>query len=123
MTSKTIKGSCHCGAVKYRFNDTPDFALKCNCSMCLKLGALWVYSHADNVEIIAKPNVTIAYSYGDKNLAFHSCKTCGCTTHWVKLKGDIAAKKAVNLNLADPQQINQIKQRNFDGADSWKFLD
>ncbi len=64
---------------------------------------------------------TIAYSWGDKGIAFHSCKTCGCTTHWAGL---VNARMAVNLGLADdPRNIADLPLRHFDGAESWEFLD
>ena len=116
-----IKGTCHCGAVTYTFNDTPEWTTSCNCSICRRLGTLWIYSPATNIQIEAKDG-TIAYSYGEQNLAFHSCKTCGCTTHWKSLK-DPSGRMAVNLKLADPQVIAKIPVRQFDGANTWKYLD
>ena len=116
-----IKGTCHCGAVTYAFNETPEWTTACNCSVCRRLGTLWIYSLAANIEIEATDG-TIAYSYGKKNLAFHSCKTCGCTTHWENVKSP-SGKMAVNLKLADPDVIAKIPVRQFDGADTWQYLD
>lgn len=113
-----IKGACHCGDVQYEFDDTPEFGTKCNCSICRKLGAVWIYSDPSKVNITGD---TIAYSWGDRNLSFHSCPKCGATSHWALLvKGD---RIAVNVMLSDPKTINALPVRQFDGADSWKFLD
>ena len=38
-----IQGSCHCGAVQWRFEGMPDSATACNCTMCRRYGALWAY--------------------------------------------------------------------------------
>jgi hypothetical protein len=55
-----------------------------------------------------------------KSLAFHSCRTCGCTTHW---EGQRDSRMAVNCRMADPAAIAALRIRRFDGADSWAFLD
>ena len=38
-----MKGSCHCGAVHWHFEGVPESATACNCSVCRRYGALWVY--------------------------------------------------------------------------------
>lgn len=35
------QGSCHCGAVRFRFSSEPiNQGLRCNCSICVRKGAL-----------------------------------------------------------------------------------
>lgn len=116
-----ILGTCHCGGVNYEFDHTPRWTTSCNCSICRRLGTLWIYAKISRVKISGP---TISYVWGDKGLAFHSCKTCGCTTHWENLNPDGPdARMAVNLRLADPGVITQVPVRHFDGADTWVFLD
>ena len=38
-----MDGSCHCGAVRWRFEGAPESATSCNCSICRRHGALWAY--------------------------------------------------------------------------------
>ena len=117
-----IKGSCHCGAVRFQLDDTPEWLTECNCSICKRLGARW--AHADAAKItIEKSESTSAYVWGDKSLAFHSCTTCGCTTHWESLQPGESTRMAVNCRMAEPDQIAGLRVRHFDGADSWCFLD
>ena len=66
---------------------------------------------------------TLGYSWGDKSLAFHTCRTCGCTTHWEPLDPSPQSRMAVNCRMSDPAAIAGLRIRNFDGADSWKYLD
>lgn len=65
---------------------------------------------------------TISYARGEKNLTFHTCKTCGCTTHWANVK-EPTGHIAVNLRMADPDVIAKVPVRHFDGAETWTFLD
>jgi hypothetical protein len=115
-------GQCHCGAVAFTFDDTPDAATKCNCSICRKLGATWIYTHPKNVQFTQGMNSNVEYKWGEENLSFHSCATCGATTHW-SLNAEDPQKIAVNLNLIDPAKVAHIPVRRFDGANTWTFID
>ncbi|MGO1117133.1 GFA family protein [Rhodovibrionaceae bacterium A322] len=118
-----ITGTCHCQAVSYRYHATPPWALKCNCSICRRLGALWIYAKVARINILGAAGTTRRYLWGDRKIAFHSCRTCGCTTHWENLDDPVGGRMAVNLNLADPEVAEGISVRRFDGASSWQFLD
>lgn len=118
-----ISGTCHCGAVSYEMKTQPKYAVECNCSICRRLGTVWGHGEAGEIEIKAAPEATLSYSWGDKGLAFHSCRTCGCTTHWEGINSEARGRMAVNLRLAAPGTIEAIGHRHFDGADTWKFLD
>ncbi len=117
-----LEGNCHCGAVGFRVASTPKQLVDCNCSICRKLGVLWAHVPRKNVELVGAADATLAYSHDDRNLAFHSCRTCGCTTHWIGLSPDTETM-AVNGRLIDPAEMSDIPVRRFDGAETWKFLD
>jgi hypothetical protein len=38
-----IKGSCHCGALSWSFDGMPESVTACNCTLCRRYGALWIY--------------------------------------------------------------------------------
>jgi hypothetical protein len=118
-----IRGSCHCGAVRFELAKTPESLTACNCSVCHRLGALWAYGDASEIRLLCHPDATFAYAWGDRTLAFHSCRTCGCTTHWQSLQPERSTRMAVNFRLAEPQAIAKLRIRHFDGADSWTYLD
>jgi len=47
-----IEGSCHCGAVRWRLEATPEAATACNCTVCRRYAALWAYGHeGEDVEV------------------------------------------------------------------------
>jgi len=80
-----IRAACHCGAVRFQLEAPPAWVLDCNCTLCRRYGALWAYPHAGQVKVIAGPDpeATATYLWGDRELAFHRCRTCGCITHMV----------------------------------------
>lgn len=119
-----ISGSCLCGAVRFDYDGAPEKLVECNCSACRRFGGLWGHGALDKITIHAAPEATIAFSHGDKTLAFHTCATCGCTAYWAPL--DTSAKDAymaVNMRLCPPEDIAHLRIRRFDGADTWEFLD
>ena len=119
-----IEGSCHCGAVRWRFDAVPTHLTNCNCSICRRIGGLWAYGTLATVSVTAAQGATLGYVQGDRSLATHSCRTCGCTTHWLSLTDDGPATRiAVNMRMADPGDWAGIRVRRFDGADTWEFLD
>jgi hypothetical protein len=125
-----IRGSCHCGAVKFRIAEHRQFLTDCNCSVCRRYGGLWLHADRSEVELDYDVDATLAYEWGDKMLAFHSCRTCGCTTHWLSTRppietkaGSVEEPMAVNCRMAEPAVIADMPIRHFDGADSWRYLD
>ncbi len=115
-------GSCHCGAVQFELSESPEALVDCNCSICRRLSALWGHVPISSVQIAAAPDATIAYVQGDKMLAMHSCKNCGCSTHWESLVED-GEHMAVNFRMCDPAELEQFEIKKFDGADTWQFLE
>ncbi|MBT8142604.1 MAG: GFA family protein [Gammaproteobacteria bacterium] len=118
-----LRGACHCGKIKFEYLIVPEYLNDCNCSICRRLGALWAYADSSQIEIHCDQTDLINYVWGDKSLAFCSCKYCGCTTHWKNLDPEKFTRMAVNARMMDPMAIKEIPVRQFDGADTFNFLD
>ena len=117
-----IEGSCHCGAVRWRFDSIPDAATACNCTVCRRYGALWIYGHEDEDVFVSGP--TTAYVRGDKQLSFNFCPHCGCIAYWrgLSIGPDGRRRLAVNVRLAEPEAVKDIPIQRFDGLHSWDDL-
>lgn len=119
-----IEGHCHCSAVRFEITENPKHLVDCNCSICRRIGALWGHVPVTSVSIIREPGATIAYIQGDRTLSVHTCRTCGCTTHWENLTPDEeGAVMAVNFRMCSDNDTAKFEIRKFDGADTWAFLD
>lgn len=116
-----IEVTCHCGAVHLSVPAPPGEVTECNCSLCRRLGAQWAYYPHHEVRI-AKPGSTRPYVWGDRMLAFHRCRQCGCTTHWQSLDG-AQLRMAVNARMMDGLNMATVRVRQFDGADTWRNAD
>ena len=118
-----LNGKCHCGAVEISYDGAPKALVRCNCSICRRLNALWGHGPEGTITVKGAKDATRPYTWGDKTLEFHSCTTCGCTTHWRSRGTENPRNMAMNMALADPADIADLRVRHFDGADSWTFFD
>ena len=116
-----IQGSCHCGNVSWRFDATPESATACNCTVCRRYGALWVYGHED--EDVQLQGPTRAYVRG-RAIEFHFCPSCGCVAGWRAQSADDQGRRrmAVNLRLAEPGPVGPLPIDHFDGLDRFEDL-
>ncbi|HEY6942253.1 GFA family protein [Dokdonella sp.] len=116
-----VEGSCHCGAVRWRFDGEPDGATACNCTVCRRYGVLWAYDYEDEAIHVSGP--TRAYVRG-KALAFRFCPHCDCVAYWLarRVQDDGRRRIAVNLRLAEPDAVAHIPIDHFDGLDTFDDL-
>ena len=117
-----VTSSCHCGAVRLEVPEAPTVLTSCNCSICRRQGGLWAYYEPKQVKIIAEPGATLAYVWGDRMLELHTCRTCGCTTHWESVEKEGAQKMGINARMMDPKVITGLRVKHLDGADTWQVL-
>ena len=123
--STTTRGSCHCGAVHWEFRGLIPDATICNCTVCRRYGVLWAYGYdGDEIHVEDPDGVLNAYTRGSRSLSFNFCRRCGNLVSWRGLKPDKSGQTriAVNLRLADPADVAEIRLRRFDGFDSFEDL-
>jgi hypothetical protein len=114
-----MNGSCHCGAVQWRFDGVPESATACNCSVCRRYGALWGYGFFE--EQIDVSGDTRSYLWGRKSLEFHFCMHCGCVVWWRAALSGADGRRfgAVNLRLVtDPAEVQGIPLVHHDSDDN-----
>jgi hypothetical protein len=116
-----MDGSCHCGAVRWRFDGMPSSATACNCTVCRRYGVLWAYDF--ECEAISVSGPTTKYVRG-RAVEFHFCATCGCVAFWRAQNADEDGRRriAVNLRLTEPEPIARVPIDHFDGLSSFDDL-
>jgi len=117
-----LTASCHCGAVKVEAPRKPRTLTSCNCSICHRYGVLWAYYRDAEVRLIAEPDVTDHYIWGDASQKFIRCKTCGCVMQWKKLEVGEGTRTGVNARNFDPAAVANVRVRLLDGAKTWKYI-
>lgn len=79
MPTKSYRGRCHCGAVRFRFqSDEITSAIRCNCSICIRKGIVMSagYVPPDAFEVDGQECLTM-YEFGDRSVHHYFCRTCG----------------------------------------------
>jgi hypothetical protein len=106
-----MNGSCHCGRVTVSVPDRPEFLNECNCSVCSKLGAMWGYYTADQVDVSGTPGGYVRGDVPEPSLRFHSCTHCGATTHYAMIEAGPTSKVGINMRLFDPAELIGVEHR------------
>jgi len=76
--SKTYRGSCHCGNVKYEVElDLSGPVLACNCSMCGRTGSLMTFVTEDKFTLVSGEESLSDYQFNTKKIHHLFCKNCG----------------------------------------------
>ncbi|XUW92002.1 GFA family protein [Burkholderia sp. M6-3] len=78
MNTHLLKGSCHCGAVKFEVNTPVSPAARCNCSLCRRKGALMTPPFtADQLTIKQGEDALTLYQFNTRVAKHFFCKHCG----------------------------------------------
>jgi hypothetical protein len=79
----TLKGACHCGAVRFTATLTQGFASarRCTCSICRMRGAVAVASTPADFRITQGEELLATYRFNTKTAEHHFCSRCGIYTH------------------------------------------
>lgn len=77
---KEYSGSCHCGAIRFAFTGPEiDKGLRCNCSICVRKGAIMTaFTIApDDIHIEDNSDALASYQFASNVAQHHFCKKCG----------------------------------------------
>jgi|SRR6188768_3523596 len=105
MTARTYHGSCHCGAVKFRFTSEPiTKGLRCNCSICRRRGAVMSDTYfAADAFTLEPTDMLVKYQFGDRDMNHWFCRTCGVFPF-----SDVAATGLYRVNLGCVDDIDPL---------------
>lgn len=112
----SYQGSCHCGAVRFRFQSEPiTDALQCNCSICIRKNAIMssAYYQPQDFELLAGQDAMAVYHFGDHDVNHHFCKTCGIYPFHDSIYEP--GKYRVNLGCVEGIEPRELNIRQYDG--------
>jgi hypothetical protein len=78
----SYRGSCHCGALRFTLACDPIVdGLRCNCSFCVRKGAVMSTRYFSPEEISVEGLASLVrYEFGDRMVNHWFCPTCGIYT-------------------------------------------
>jgi hypothetical protein len=119
-----IRAACHCGGVRFEIAEPPAWVMDCNCTVCRRYGALWTYFEGDDqTKLLMTPDkdATATYMWGERALAFHFCKTCGCVTHWEAMPPYAQLILGINARMMAGLDPSTVTVRRLDNSHSGFF--
>lgn len=118
-----LSATCHCGEVSWKFDVPLESVTACNCTLCVRYGALWAYGYlGEGIEVKGK---TRAYERGSKINGYHHCQQCGCVAYYLANKKNDEGKFRIAVNLrmlADQTPIAHLPIDHFEGLVSFEDL-
>ena len=113
--TKSYSGSCHCGAVTYDVDLDVSGAVKCNCSICSRLGAVLAFAPRSKLTLKSGEDALVDYQFGKKRLHHRHCRTCGIETFAEGAMPAGTPTVAINLRCIDGMDVDKLSPRPFDG--------
>ena len=114
---KTYKGSCHCGDVKFSFQqDEITEGLRCNCSICKRreaiMGNFVIPPNELKINLKNETNLGL-YEFGDKSAHHYFCTNCGIYPFHQTFR--MPDHYRVNLACLDDFETEDLSVEVFDG--------
>ena len=115
MSATSLKGSCHCGAVQFEVRTELEPAVRCNCSLCHRKGALMCPLFAgENLTILAGQDSLTLYQFNTRVAKHYFCKHCGIYPFHQTRKD--ATRWRVNLGCLEGVDAYALEASVADGA-------
>jgi hypothetical protein len=112
-----LQGSCHCGAVRFEMRGPIRRAMRCTCSICRRVGAVWHRSDDAGLRILSGEDQLVPYQFGTRTATHYFCRNCG--VHPLRRPRLDPTVWVVNLRCVDGVDLDALAVSTFDGA-NWE---
>jgi hypothetical protein len=111
--SHTHRGSCHCGRVAFEIDAAIAVAFACNCSICRRVGAIWIGVPDRALRLAGDASALGTYRFGTLTAQHHFCRHCG--VHPFSRPRIDPGNWVVNLRCLDGVDPAAVRVHPFDG--------
>lgn len=115
--SKTYRGGCHCGNVKYEVETDLGTVMACNCSICSRAGYLLAFVPAAQFKLLAGREAQRDYQFNKKKIHHLFCSTCGVRSFGHGTGPDGSEMYAVNVRTLEGVDLDTLKVQKVNGKD------
>ncbi|HEV7732207.1 MAG TPA: GFA family protein [Candidatus Binatia bacterium] len=109
----TLRGSCHCGLVRFEVTGPLGDIVECNCSICTRKGYLHWIVPQDAFRLLEGEDALVTYRFGTGVAQHRFCGTCGVSSFYVPRSHP--DRIDVNVRCLDDVDPTAIRLRPFDG--------
>jgi hypothetical protein len=89
--------------------------LKCNCSICSKLGAVWAFTPRSNFKLKTGEGKLGDYQFGKKHLHHRFCPSCGIESYAEGSMPDGTPTVGINLRCVEGVDVDKLSPKAHDG--------
>ena len=114
---RTMRGGCHCGAVRFRVTADLDRVTQCNCSICTKKGFLHLIVAPEQFEPVSGADDLTSYRFNTMTAKHTFCKVCGIHAFYVPRSDP--DKIDINVRCLDGIDLVALAVKQFDGR-NWE---
>jgi len=107
--TKIHTGGCHCGRVRYEVTTELTSVVACNCSICMKRGALWASTGADQFVLQSGADELKDYQFNKRIIHDLFCRHCGVGAFGRGKGPDGRDSVAVNARCLDDVDLDALK--------------
>jgi len=112
----SVRGSCHCQAVRYVLAAVPSSGISCNCSICRRRGHVLSFFPPAAFTLETPREALATYTFNNHVIQHHFCKTCGCAPFGEGKTPDGREMIAINLRCVEAFDLKSVTITEFDGA-------
>lgn len=109
------QGSCHCGKVAFEVEGELTGVVDCNCSICIRKGALLWFVPRDSLRLLTPEENSRVYQFGKRRISHRFCPECGIHPYGEGLGPTGEAMAAINVRCLDGIELGSLPVKHFDG--------
>ena len=114
--TKTYRGGCHCGAVRYEVEmGNVDTLMACNCSICSRKGHLLTFVPAPAFKLLSGENAVTDYQFNKHRIHHLFCATCGIGAYGTGTGPNGVTMVSINARCLDDFDFASVPVKHFDG--------
>jgi hypothetical protein len=113
--AKTYTGGCHCGDVRFEITTDLAMVVECNCSICMKRGAMWTFVKSPQFKMVKGEDALTDYQFAKKKIHHLFCPGCGVGSYSRGLAPNGEDTYAINVRCLDDVDVTALTPKAFDG--------
>lgn len=110
-----LKGSCHCGAVRFEAEADTSTVMECNCSHCQRKGFLLVFTPRENFKLLSGEDKLTEYRFNKGVISHLFCSVCGVQPLGYGKGPDGSEMAAINMRCVEGVDIGALNRKPIDG--------
>jgi hypothetical protein len=115
MPVETVKGGCHCGAVRFEADVDLSRTVTCNCSICSLSAAVMTFVPENRFRLLSGQEVLSDYQFNKNVIHHYFCQKCGVRSFARGSAPDGTPTYAIHVRCLENVSLEGLTPVFFDG--------